>query len=205
MQLYIWNELSPEQRRRVLTRPALADDARVRQTVAAIIARVRADGDRALRELAFELDRAKLTALEVTGAEFTAAEAKLTDEQKTAVRTAAANIEKFHRAQLPAPLVVETAPGVVCERVYRSIRRVGLYVPAGSAPLPSTALMLGVPARLAGCPTRILCSPPRPDGTVDPAVLYAARTAGGQPAEGPLQSTQSRVMSSQNARPAYGP
>jgi histidinol dehydrogenase len=178
MQLYIWKELSEAQRASVLRRPALADDAAVREAVAAIIARVRRDGDEALRKLALELDRAKLTALEVTTAEFAAAEAALTAEQKAAIRAAAANIERFHAAQLPAPLRVETAPGVVCERITRPIESVGLYVPAGSAPLPSTALMLGVPARLAGCPTRVLASPPRADGTVDSAVLYAARIAG---------------------------
>jgi histidinol dehydrogenase len=178
MQLHVWKELSQAQRANVLRRPALADDKSVRDAVAAIIARVRRDGDRALRELALELERAKLAALEVTAAELDAAEAALTAEQKAAIRSAAANIERFHAAQLPAPLRVETAPGVACERLTRPIEGVGLYVPAGSAPLPSTALMLGIPARLAGCPTRVLASPPRADGSVDPAVLYAARTAG---------------------------
>jgi histidinol dehydrogenase len=177
MQLRIWKELSAAERARVLRRPALSLDDRVREAVAAIIARVRGDGDHALVELALELDRAKITTLEVTADEVDAAESALTVEQKAAIRAAAANIERFHAAQVPAPLRVETAPGVACERLTRPIERVGLYVPAGSAPLPSTALMLGVPARLAGCPTRVLCSPPRADGSLDPAVLYAARTA----------------------------
>ena len=178
MRLHIWKDLSKTQRASVLRRPALADDRGVRDSVAAIIVRVRRDGDRALLELALELDRAKLTALEVSAAELAAAESSLTTEQKAAIRAAAANIEKFHAAQLPQPLKVETALGVICERLTRPIESVGLYVPAGSAPLPSTALMLGVPARLAGCPTRVLCCPPRADGTLDPAVLFAARTAG---------------------------
>lgn len=178
MQLHIWKELSRAQRASVLRRPALADDAGVRKAVVAIIARVRRDGDRALRELALELDRAKLSSLEVTATELDAAQTALTAEQRAAIEAAAANIERFHAAQLPAPLRVETSPGVACERITRPIESVGLYVPAGSAPLPSTALMLGVPARLAGCPTRVLCSPPRADGSLDPAVLYAARTAG---------------------------
>jgi histidinol dehydrogenase len=177
MQLRIWKELSATERARVLRRPALGLDDGVREAVAAIIARVRGDGDHALVELALELDRAKITTLEVTADEVDAAESALTVEQKAAIRAAAANIERFHAAQVPAPLRVETAPGVACERLTRPIERVGLYVPAGSAPLPSTALMLGVPARLAGCPTRVLCSPPRADGSLDPAVLYAARTA----------------------------
>lgn len=178
MQLHIWKELSRAQRASVLRRPALADDAGVRKAVVAIIARVRRDGDRALRELALELDRAKLSSLEVTATELDAAQTALTAEQRAAIEAAAANIERFHAAQLPAPLRVETSPGVACERITRPIESVGLYVPAGSAPLPSTALMLGVPARLAGCPTRVLCSPPRADGSLDPAVLYAARQAG---------------------------
>ena len=178
MQLHIWKELSRAQRASVLRRPALADDAGVRTAVVAIIARVRRDGDRALRELALELDRAKLSSLEVTATELDAAQTALTAEQRAAIEAAAANIERFHAAQLPAPLRVETSPGVACERITRPIESVGLYVPAGSAPLPSTALMLGVPARLAGCPTRVLCSPPRADGSLDPAVLYAARQAG---------------------------
>jgi histidinol dehydrogenase len=178
MQLRIWKELSAVERASVLRRPALANDDGVRRAVATIIARVRRDGDRALIELALELDRAKLATLEVTAAEIDAAESTLTAEQKAAIRAAAANIERFHAPQVPPPLRVETAPGVACERLTRPIESVGLYVPAGSAPLPSTALMLGVPAQLAGCPTRVLCSPPRADGSLDAAVLFAARTAG---------------------------
>ncbi|HEY1070674.1 MAG TPA: histidinol dehydrogenase, partial [Thermomonas sp.] len=90
-----------------------------------------------------------------------------------------ARIEAFHRAGIASPYEVETAPGLTCQRVQRPIRRVGLYVPAGSAPLPSTALMLCVPARLAGCTEVVLCTPPRADGSADPAVLLAARQAPG--------------------------
>src|SRR3546814_16819748 len=91
---------------------------------------------------------------------------------------AAQRIERFHAEGMQQPYKIATAPGVECERVVRPIGRVGLYVPAGSAPLPSTVLMLGIPARLAGCPEVVLCSPPRPDGSIDPAVLVAARLCG---------------------------
>src|SRR5690606_39814044 len=84
---------------------------------------------------------------------------------------AASRIEAFHRAGMGKDYSVETAPGVVCERIIRPVPRVGLYVPAGSAPLPSTALMLCVPAALARCRHVVLCTPPRADGTADPAVL----------------------------------
>lgn len=178
MQPQIWSELSSERRAALLARPALKNDATLAERVAEIIARVRRDGDAALRELTARYDRVSLDALEVTEAEFAAAEAQLEERQRAAIRAAAANIEAFHAPQVPKPLSVETAKGVRCERVSRAIESVGLYVPAGSAPLPSTALMLGVPARLAGCKTRILCSPVQPDGRVDAAVLYAARVAG---------------------------
>jgi len=94
------------------------------------------------------------------------------------LKRAISNVQRFHEAQLTAPLKIETSPGVVCERHTRPIDAVGLYVPAGTAPLPSTAIMLAVPARIAQCPTRVLCSPPRRDGSIDPAVLVTAKLCG---------------------------
>jgi histidinol dehydrogenase len=131
-----------------------------------------------LRELSARYDRCTLDALEVSDAEFASAEAKLAPELKAAIREAAARIEAFHAAAAPQPVGVNTAVGVRVERVLRPINRVGLYVPAGTAPLPSTALMLGVPARIAGCREVVLCSPARADGTCDEAVLFTARTVG---------------------------
>ncbi len=180
MRIEIWQDLTAEGRRAVLARPALANDATLAARVAAIIERVRSEGDAALLDLTAKLDRVELASLEVGQAEFAAAGDRLSDAQRAAIRAAAANIEAFHKPQLPVPLAVDTAPGVRCERVWRPIESVGLYVPAGNAPLPSTALMLGVPARLAGCPTRLLCTPPQADGRADPAVLYAALVSGVQ-------------------------
>src|SRR5699024_5244526 len=116
--------------------------------------------------------------LAVAPAEIEAAEAALPARLKQAMHDAKARIEAFHRAGMQSSVRVQTAPGVWCERVSRPIARVGLYVPAGSAPLPSTALMLGVPAALAGCPEVVLCTPPRADGSVDAAVLHAAGLCG---------------------------
>ncbi|RZA15927.1 MAG: histidinol dehydrogenase, partial [Lysobacteraceae bacterium] len=99
---------------------------------------------------------------------------------RQAMLEAIARIRTYHEAGMARPYAVETAPGVVCEKMIRPIGRVGLYVPAGSAPLPSTAMMLGVPAQLAGCPQVVLCTPPRKDGSADPAVLVAARLTGVQ-------------------------
>jgi len=178
MDRYDWRALSPDDRERLLRRPALSDDARLQQQVAAIVERVRSCGDEAVLALTEELDGISLPALSVSEREFDLAEASLEAPDRAAIRAAAANIDQFHRAQLPDSLSIETAPGVRCERLSRPIAEVGLYVPAGSAPLPSTALMLGIPARLAGCSTRVLCSPPQANGAVDPAVLYAARICG---------------------------
>jgi histidinol dehydrogenase len=180
MQLRTWKELSRAERAAVLARPALGADAELAPRVAAIIERVRAEGDTALRALTAKFDRIELGSLEVGPTEFDEADAVLTETQRAAIRSAAANIETFHRPQVPQPFAVDTAQGVRCERVLRAIESVGLYVPAGNAPLPSTALMLGIPARLAGCTTRVMCSPVQANGRVDAAVLYAARVAGVQ-------------------------
>lgn len=173
-----WISLDAAQRRDALARPVQAVAQRTRDAVATLLADVRERGDAALREITARFDGVELASFEVPEAEFAAAEAAVDDELKTAMREAAARIEAFHKAGMVQPYAVETAPGVVCERMIRPIARVGLYVPAGSAPLPSTALMLGVPARLAGCREVVLCTPPRKDGSADPAVLVAARLTG---------------------------
>jgi histidinol dehydrogenase len=173
-----WNDLDEAARTRAVARPAQVCDAVTHARVAAIIAGVRERGDAALREYAARFDKISLHALAVTEAEFDAAEMTLPDALKSAVREAAARIESFHRACMTPAVAMETAPGARVERLSRPIACVGLYVPAGSAPLPSTALMLGIPARLAGCREVVLCSPPRADGHCDAAVLYAARVCG---------------------------
>lgn len=173
-----WNALDETARREALARPTQARADELKHGVAAIIAQVRAHGDAALRELSAKYDRCAIDAIEVTAAEFDAAEAALDDALKAAIREAAGRIDTYHRASQPKPVGVDTAPGVRVERMLRSITRVGLYVPAGTAPLPSTALMLGVPAAIAGCREVVLCSPARADGRCDEAVLYAARVTG---------------------------
>ena len=160
-----WNDLSEAERSDALARPAQSRAEELRHGVERIIAEVRAKGDTALRELSLRYDRCTLDTIEVSDAEFAAAELKLAPELKAAIREAAARIETFHSAAAPQPVGVNTAVGVRVERILRPINRVGLYVPAGSAPLPSTALMLGVPARIAGCREVVLCSPARADGT----------------------------------------
>ncbi|MFZ5661504.1 MAG: histidinol dehydrogenase [Pseudomonadota bacterium] len=173
-----WNALDEQARAALLRRPAQRAGEEVSRAVAAIVERVRAEGDDAVRALGLRFDGIAPAALEVPEAEFEAAEAALPVCLRAAIDEARERIAAFHRAGMSAPYALDTAEGVRCERILRPIARVGLYVPAGSAPLPSTALMLGVPAQLAGCPQVVLCTPPRRDGSADPAVLYAARRCG---------------------------
>jgi len=173
-----WNSLDAQARTQVLTRPAQTVAAQTRAAVAQLLDDVRSRGDAALREITARFDGVVLQSFEVDADEFAAAEAAVPAVLREAMAQAAARIETFHRAGMTQPYAVETAPGVVCERVVRPIGRVGLYVPAGSAPLPSTALMLCVPAALAGCREVVLCTPPRADGSADPAVLVAAKLTG---------------------------
>ncbi len=173
-----WSQLNAGAQAQALQRPVQAVAARTRESVAGLIAAVRADGDTALREISLRFDGVAPASFEVGEAEFAAAEQAVSAELRQAMTDAAARIRTFHQAGMSQGYSVETAPGVHCERVVRPIGRVGLYVPAGSAPLPSTALMLGVPAQLAGCREVVLCTPPRKDGSADPAVLVAARLTG---------------------------
>ncbi|RRU21931.1 histidinol dehydrogenase [Stenotrophomonas sp. 278] len=173
-----WNQLDAAAQADALQRPVQAVAARTRESVAALIAAVREDGDAALREISLRFDGIAPDSFEVSEEEFAAAERAVPAELRQAMIDAAERIRVFHKAGMSQGYAVETAPGVRCERMVRAIGRVGLYVPAGSAPLPSTALMLGVPAQLAGCREVVLCTPPRKDGTADPAVLVAARLTG---------------------------
>lgn len=178
MQRYQWQALSADARAQALRRPAQETRQATADAVAAILAEVRADGDAALRRFGERFDGVALDAFAVDQAEFEAADAALSPQLRAAIDEAARRIERFHAAGMTPAYALDTAEGVRCERVLRPIPRVGLYVPAGSAPLPSTALMLGVPARLAGCREVVLCTPPRKDGSADPAVLCAARRCG---------------------------
>ena len=173
-----WNALDDAARASALERPAVAQDAEIRTAVARIIEQVQDQGDTAVFALTEKYDAASLDSLAVSPGEIEAAEASLDANQRDAIDLAIANVRAFHEAQSPEPITVTTMPGVNCERRHHAIESVGLYVPAGTAPLPSAAIMLAVPATLAGCPTRILCTPPRPDGKADPAVVFAAVRAG---------------------------
>src|SRR5215469_3525348 len=178
MRILDWESLSAGERRAALSRPAQASRDDVETLAREVIANVRAGGDEALRAYTRRFDGAELQSLAASPDELSQAERALTSEQRLALERAIDNVERFHRAQAPDSLTLETMPGVRCERIVRPISAVGLYVPAGSAPLPSAVVMLAVPARIAGCPRRVLCTPPGRDGRANPAVLVAARLCG---------------------------
>ena len=161
----------------ILQRPTL-DVKFLERTVANILADVRDNGDAALRHCARHFDKVELDDFLVTGDEFLEADALVSQGIKDAINVAKENIEKFHAVADEKPNVIETTPGVFCWKKSVPIEKVGLYVPAGSAPLFSTVLMLAIPAKLAGCLEIVVASPPNLDGKIDPVTLYAAKLCG---------------------------
>ncbi|MGL4860962.1 MAG: histidinol dehydrogenase [Enterobacteriaceae bacterium] len=174
MQTTLWQQLDSAARQQLLQRPALADAGPIAETVRQILEQVKNEGDQALFTLTERLDKVTLQTLPVSPAAIAAAEQRLDDTFKQAIAHAADNIRTFHQAQLRTEIRVETQPGITCRQVTRPIPSVGLYIPAGSAPLFSTILMLAIPAALAGCPQVILCSPP----PIADEVLYTAKMCG---------------------------
>lgn len=164
---------------RSLERP-VQKTADIMKLVLPIISKVKTDGDKALLELTDKFDGVKLSSPILT-APFPEEYMKISDDMKAAIDLSIANIEKFHSAQLPKEevMTIETSPGVYCSRFAKPIENVGLYVPGGTAVLPSTAMMLGVPAKVAGCSNIIIASPPsRATGRVTPEVVYVAHKLG---------------------------
>ena len=160
-----WSEL--------IKRPAI-ETASLEKNVRKILEKVRSKGDKAVRKYTNEFDGVKLKKLAVTEKETRFAEQSLSNELKNAIDHAKANIEKFHRAQIEEVKVIETMPGIKCWRKSVAIEKIGIYIPGGTAPLFSTVLMLAIPASIAGCKEIILCTPPSKDGSINPAILYAA-------------------------------
>ncbi|MGF1721252.1 histidinol dehydrogenase [Vibrio kyushuensis] len=171
MRTVVWQSLSESQQDSVLERPAITEGANITAAVSDVITNVRNQGDEALISLTKKFDGVSLDSIQVSESEIESASARLSEEMKTALKQAYSNIAKFHEAQKPQPLKVETQPGVVCEQLTRPINTVGLYIPGGSAPLPSTVLMLGVPSQIAGCRKVVLCSPP----PIADEILYVAK------------------------------
>ncbi|KAJ1927553.1 trifunctional histidinol dehydrogenase [Tieghemiomyces parasiticus] len=178
MQNYRLEAVDATQYQSLLERPIIRSDT-ITATVEPILKRVRAEGDVALKFFTEKFDRVALRETVLRAPFPKSLQAGMTDRVRRAIDQAYDNVRKFHAAQLPAStLEVETMPGVVCSRFSRPIERVGLYVPGGTAVLPSSALMLGVPAQVAGCREIVLATPPRPDGSIVPEVVYVAEKVG---------------------------
>ena len=167
-------KLSEKEQSELLMRPAVLAGADIAKTVEAIVTDVRARGDDALRDYAAKFDKATLDSIRVEEKAIDEAEARLSEDIKSAMKLAVKNIESFHIAQRLSPVTVQTMPGVTCRQVTHAIDSVGLYVPGGTAPLFSTVMMLAIPARIAGCQKVILMSPP----TIADEILYAAKLCG---------------------------
>ena len=177
MKTYRLSTIAPEEQRTLLSR-SLHASAETELAVRALCLDVKQNGDAAVRACTEKFDGVRIESFRVPESHLDEALARLAPDLRTALEQAASNIRSFHAKQLRDPEEVETLPGVMCRRERRPIARVGLYVPAGSAPLPSTVLMLGIPALLAACPSIALCAPPQKDGSIEPTILAAARLIG---------------------------
>ncbi|OCG34740.1 MULTISPECIES: histidinol dehydrogenase [unclassified Gilliamella] len=174
MKLSYWQQCADDQRRKLLTRPAINASDSISKAVADILVQVKLHGDEALKALSNKFDKIQIEQIKLTQEEIKTAANRVNPELKQAMQLAVTNIEKFHQAQAYQSIMVETMPGVKCQLVTRPIDSVGLYIPGGSAPLLSTVLMLATPAKIAGCRQVILCSPP----PIADEILYAAQLCG---------------------------
>lgn len=180
--MIVWQSLSEQQRIDALQRPVMSNKQSLTDTVSALIERVRNEGDAAIKELTEKFDGVKLDQVAIPSALAESSLNKLDPEAKSAIDLAYANIKRFHQAQKTDDVIVETTEGVTCQLITKAIKAVGLYIPGGSAPLPSTVLMLGVPAQIAGCKRVVLCTPPDSSegnfASITPEILYAAKLCG---------------------------
>ena len=161
----------------ILKRPSI-DTTSLEATVQTVLSDIKANGQAAVRKYTLQFDKVDIENVLVTDNEFLVAEGFISEELKEAIQLAKKNIETFHSAQKEEVKLIETMPGVKCWRKSIAIQKVGLYIPGGTAPLFSTILMLGVPAKLAGSEEIILCTPPDANGNINPAILYTAQLVG---------------------------
>ncbi|MDO6712273.1 histidinol dehydrogenase [Aliiglaciecola sp. 2_MG-2023] len=173
-----WANLSDSQKQNILSRPAQADNEKLTKIVSDILQQVKERGDDAVRELTEQFDGIRLTKLRLSNESLINAANEISDNVRTAIDLAYANIKAFHQAQFPTDVKIETQPGVLCELKHSAIDSVGLYIPGGSAPLPSTVLMLGATAQVAGCERKVLCTPPDAKGNIAAEIRYAAQLCG---------------------------
>ncbi|EGS7798131.1 histidinol dehydrogenase [Campylobacter coli] len=174
MQIINFNELDEKQKQEVLKRPAIAAKDEISQIVSSIIKEVREKGDEALIEQALKFDKAQISSIKVSEEELENASLRLDKDLKEAILIAYENIKKFHEAQIPKEIAIETTKGVKCEVLTRPIEKVGLYIPGGLAPLFSTVLMLAIPAKIAQCEKIVLASPAK----INDTTLFCAKLCG---------------------------
>jgi len=172
--MQIWAQLNPTEQAKLLSRPALANSQALGDTVTDIIEQVKQHGDKALLAFTERFDGTKLDNVRFNDETLSSFASQIKPEVKWAIDQAYANIKAFHQAQYPDDVVVETTPGVVCELKHAPLASVGLYIPGGTAPLPSTVLMLGATAQVAGCARKVLCTPPNKYGQIAIEIRYAA-------------------------------
>lgn len=173
-----WQSLSAIEKTQALARPAIAQSGLLSQQVSNILSNVRQNGDKALFDLTAQFDGVVIESLSVSSASVESAKQALSPKRLQAIETAYQQIKRFHQAQVSDDITVETCPGVCCTLKTEAIESVGLYIPAGSAPLPSTVLMLGVPAQIAQCPRTVLVCPPDKAGNLANEILVAASLCG---------------------------
>lgn len=177
-----WQSLTSDEQEQVLQRPAMASRAQLTETVSNLIKQVKTEGDSALLSLTKKFDGLDLDSVALPEVQIEQTLTRLKPETKAAIELAYNNIVKFHKAQKASDISVDTSAGVNCQLITRAIKAVGLYIPGGSAPLPSTVLMLGVPAQIAGCQRAVLCTPPDTTegnaGSITAEILYAAKLCG---------------------------
>ena len=174
----VWSQLSAAQQKALLARPAQQDQSALQARVQTIIDTVKENGDKALLDFNRQFDNNQSEQLIVPQSEIDNSPALLSTELKNAIDIAFNNITKFHQAQLPVTKTIETQPGVCCELRYQPIQAIGIYVPGGTAPLPSSVLMQGALAKLSGAKTIVLATPVKGDMAINPAILYAAKLCG---------------------------
>lgn len=176
--MHIWSQLNSSEQQALLARPVMAQSSDLKAAVEEILSAVEQQGDQALLALTERFDGVRLERLRLSTQAIDEADTELSPQVKAAIDQAYANIRAFHQTQMPSDVRIETMPGVVCELRYQALDKVGLYIPGGSAPLPSTVLMLGIPAQVAGCRRPILCTPPGKNGKISAEIRYAAKLCG---------------------------
>ncbi|MCC6137343.1 MAG: histidinol dehydrogenase, partial [Bdellovibrionaceae bacterium] len=178
LKYFNWASVSQEERTALLQRPVVEKNKNISAQVSEILKTIKSQGDLALRDYTQKYDNVLIENFKATPEEILEGYNQTSETIKESLLVAIRNLQKFHKAQIQEPLKVETMPGVVCEKRTVPIEKIGLYIPGGTAPLPSTLLMVGVPARVAGCTEIQLVTPPQQDGSIHPVILTAAYLLG---------------------------